>query len=363
MGVSIGLVGCGAFGSHFMKLYRDHPDVDRFALCDIDPDKLAKKAAEHQVTETYDSLDAICGSDLDALVLITQPWLHAPQAIQAMEAGKHVYTAVPAAMTLEDCDALVAAARRTGQLYMNGETSYFRKECVWARQQAAEGKFGDLVLVEAEYLHDLDHGLRKVAEWRWGKDWGPDKTGGVPMNYPSHSMCFAVSIPRQHAVSVSCLGYSMAGDDWFRKDTRSGNTQSNQTALFELSGGATARICEFRRVGHPGAERVTRIYGTEGSYESGIGGSRWCTKSGSEPVDPPADFEPLPEALAADKGGHGGSHAYLTHEFVQSVKDVRQPRINVWEAVRYCAPGLVAHQSAMRGGERLAVPDWGDCPA
>lgn len=73
--------------------------------------------------------------------------------------------------------------------------------------------------------------------------------------------------------------------------------------------------------------------------------------------------EPLPEALAANLGGHGGSHAYLANEFVDSVNNGRQPRINVWEAVRYVAPGLVAHQSAMRDGERLEIPDWGDAPA
>lgn len=362
MSVSIGFVGCGAFGRSFIKLYQDHPEVSRLALCDLDADRLAAAARKFGVAETYDSLDAICRSDLDALVIITQHWMHAPQAIQAMEAGKHVYTAVPAAWTLEECDALVKAVERTGQLYMNGETSYFRKECAWARQQHEAGQFGDIVLIEAEYLHDLDHGLREVAMRRHGANFSMRKTGGAPMHYPSHSMCFAVSIPGQHAVSVSCLGYSMPGDDWWRADTESGNTMSNQTALFEMSGGAMARICEFRRIGHPGAERVTRIYGTEGSFESGVAGHRWCTKQGCEPVDPPTDFEPLPPALAADKGGHGGSHAYLVNEFVQAVAALRQPRINVWEAVRYCAPGLVAHQSALRGGERLAVPDWGDGP-
>jgi hypothetical protein len=47
---------------------------------------------------------------------------------------------------------------------------------------------------------------------------------------------------------------------------------------------------------------------------------------------------------------------------VTSVAEDRQPAINVWEAVRYMAPGVMAHKSALAGGEVLEVPDWGDPP-
>ena len=61
--------------------------------------------------------------------------------------------------------------------------------------------------------------------------------------------------------------------------------------------------------------------------------------------------------------GHGGSHPYLVHEFVDAVAAARQPVINVWEAARYMAMGVMAHKSALKDGERLNVPDWGDAPA
>ena len=61
--------------------------------------------------------------------------------------------------------------------------------------------------------------------------------------------------------------------------------------------------------------------------------------------------------------GHGGSHPYLVHEFVDAVANHRQPLTNIWEAARYMAMGVTAHQSALQGGERLPVPDWGDAPA
>ncbi|MCC7490804.1 MAG: Gfo/Idh/MocA family oxidoreductase [Fimbriimonadaceae bacterium] len=363
MGIRLGVVGCGAFGSSFIGLFKKHPAVSRLALCDLSPDLLRRRAEQHQVSETYDSLDAICASDLDALAIITQHWMHAPQAIQALAAGKHVYTAVPAAWTLEECDLLVDAVRRSGLVYMNGETTWFRAEADYLRRRHAAGDFGRLISLDAEYLHDVDHGLREVAQRRFGPGWTLHHSGGVPMHYPSHSLAFPISITNSRVTHVSCHGFVLPGDDWFRADTATGNVISSETALCELACGANAVIREYRRVGHPGAERITRVLGTEASYEEAGGTRLWCSKQGCQPVSIPADFEPLPAALAADKGGHGGSHAYLVHEFVECVRTGRLPRPNIWQAVRCCAPGHVAHESALRDGERLPVPDWGDPPA
>ena len=83
---------------------------------------------------------------------------------------------------------------------------------------------------------------------------------------------------------------------------------------------------------------------------------------GWELVDPTIAPDPLPEPLASDLGGHGGSHAYIVHEFVLACDEGRLPAVNVWEAVKYFASGVVAHQSAMRDGELLKIPDWGDPP-
>jgi len=362
LGISLGLVGVGMFGQAFIDLFKNHPDVERFALCDLKKDRLKHFAEKHGVSETYHSLDEICRSDIEALAIITQPWLHARQAIQAMKSGKHVYTAVPAAKSLEECDALVKTVKQTGMIYMNGETSYFRPENAFCRKKAEDGAFGEFVHCRAEYFHDLSHGLYEVAKNRWGDKWGRDKTGAAPMSYPTHSVCFPVSIMKAHMTEVSAQGFIYPNDDWFRKDTIHKNVFSNETALFKMSNGATALISEFRRIGHPGCERASGVYGTEGSFEHNLAGAVWADKNGKHIVQPTKHHEWLPEPLASNLGGHGGAHAYLVHEFVDSVNRHRLPRINIWEAVRYCAPGLVAHQSALQGGRLLKVPDWGDPP-
>jgi len=359
MNISIGMVGLGAFGPSFVGLFKQHPQVSRVALCDLDPDKLSKWSKHFGISETYSSLDEILKTDIDALVIITQHWMHAPQAIKAMKAGKHVYTAVPAAYNLEQCDELVNTVKQTGQIYMNGETSFFYPSVAFCRKKAAEGAFGKFVFCEGEYFHDLSHGLVEVYQHRYGKDWW-HHTGEPPSWYITHSTSGIISVTGSRMVDVSARGYyDTEPDNWWRKDTATGNLFSNEVSTFRMSNGAIARVCEFRRIGHPGTVRF-RFFGTEGSFEADVSGHRWCHKNGWEQVEPTMYHEPLPEPLPSNLGGHSGSHAYLVHEFVDSIVNERQPRLNVWQAVRYCAPGLVAHQSALKDGETLKIPDWGD---
>ncbi|MFP4056732.1 MAG: Gfo/Idh/MocA family protein [Candidatus Brocadiia bacterium] len=382
MGISVGIVGVGQFGTGFVRLFRDHPLVDRVALCDLEASRLSAAARRFGIEETYRDLEAICRSDLRAIALFTQPWLHAPQAVQALEAGKHVYSAVPVVSLpdgeacLEWCDRLVAACHRTGMHYMMGETSYYRPQAVYCRRRAAEGAFGRFVLAEGQYFHDVDDpgcSLREVARRRWGGQWDRSKSGGIPMHYPTHSIGGFLSAMGTRLTQVSARGFVLPGDDWFREDTESGNLFSNETALFRCANGAAARVCEYRRIGHPGRESF-QLFGTEASFVDDHGGCRWMTRQGDAPLSIEEMREPLPpEVFAAWRrgarsdaevyGGHGGSHAYLVHEFVDAVASDRRPAISAWEAARYFVPGVVAHQSALRDGELLDIPDWGEPPA
>ena len=101
MGIRVGMVGVGAFAQPFIPLFLAHPLVDEVAFCDLDETRLEEVAAKFGVKRTYPSLDALCESDLDAAVIITQNWLHGPQAVQALRAGKHVYSAVPTGITVD----------------------------------------------------------------------------------------------------------------------------------------------------------------------------------------------------------------------------------------------------------------------
>ncbi len=387
MGISLGLVGLGAFGSGFADLFHRHPLVDKIALCDRDPNRIAEFANrddwQTKLSGTYGSLDEICKSDVDALVVITQHSLHAPQCVQAMESGKHVYSAVPV-ITVPDgeeiltwCDRLVRTCERTGLHYMLGETTYFRPETAYCRRQAEVDAFGGFVYSEGEYYHDVDSPtctLRDVRAHRIegdaGREWLETEQKYInrgskmsPMFYPSHSTSGPMSVMDAHAVKVSAWGYKDQTNDPFFADA----AFSYETALFQMSNGATMRICEHRQIGLPGRETF-RIYGTLGGFESGS----WVDKNGSYPKSIDEMRDPLPvevsNAFAGDSGstefygGHGGSHAFLAYEFVDAIAKERKPAISVWDAARYTAAGVAAHMSALKDGETVALPDWGDGP-
>lgn len=414
MGISIGLVGLGSFGSCFAPLFKNHPLVSRIGLCDREPALLAKFANDPfyrdklDPRDCYDSLDAICRADFDALAIITQPWLHAPQCIQAMESGKDVYSAVPIIWIPDDdeildwCDKLVATVRRTGQRYMLGETTFYHPQSMYCRRKAREGAFGDFVYAEGEYLHDVDGwcNLRQVQHARTtsasGKEWLPARDRylrrGVrtgPMHYPTHSTSGPVSVMGAHAVTVNAHGSRNRTSDPFFEEY----AFSNEMALFRMSNGAAVRILEMRETpGLVGTDsEAFRIFGTRGAFSE----NRWFQTDRPSFPNPdmtklpkptcvtltPAEMFDLlpPEVQLAFKQvkhrdldeskllsidftpeGHGGSHPYLVHEFVSAVAARRQPAINVWEAVRYMAMGVAAHQSALQDGATVKVADWGD---
>ncbi len=417
MGISIGLVGLGSFGSTFAPLFKNHPLVDRVGLCDTEPEKVARFAEDpffgdkFDPRDAYASLDEICKADFDALVIITQPWLHAPQCIQAMESGKHVYSAVPIISIPDDdeildwCDKLVATVKRTGMHYMLGETTYYHPQAMFCRHKAQEGAFGDFVYAEGEYMHDVDSGcnLRQVSASRAsskpGREWKQISQAyydrgvlGGPMHYPTHSTSGPVCVMNAHAIRVNAYGYANRERDPFFD----GYAFSNEMALFKMSNGAAVRIMEAREtpgiIGNDG--ETFRVFGTRGSFSE----NRWFSierpdfsrlDMGNLPkprtlhLEHGEMFDPLPpdvefafkQVMHRDKDegellsmdfqpqGHGGSHPYLVHEFVDAVAHARIPSINIWEAARYMAMGVAAHQSSLKDGETVMVPDWGDAPA
>jgi len=385
MSVSIGIVGAGGgFAQSFLPLFKAHPLVTRLAFADVDPGRLRDVAAKYEVVETYPSLDALCDTDLDALFIITQPWLHAPQAMQALRAGKHVYSAVPTGVSVEEIAQLVRTVNESGRIYMLGETSYYYPSAIYCRERHAKGDFGHLVYAEAEYFHDWDHGLYPIAKRRGGEQW-LRHAGKPPMFYPTHSVGFVVSVTGARMTHVSGHGVVDHVDDgiYVAEANEYRNVFSNETALFKMSDGSSTRINEFRRIGHPGAVRMS-LFGTQGSFEQSVAGTSWLTKD-RKATESLTDLlaasgvttengtyaglscvhavSRLPKEFAGQASGHAGSHQFLVEDFVQACATGVHPPIDVWQAARYCVPGLIAHQSAVQGGALLEIPDFGERPA
>ncbi|GAA3753982.1 Gfo/Idh/MocA family oxidoreductase [Microbacterium kribbense] len=397
MGFSLGIIGAGQFAQQFAPLFRHHPSIADVYVTDVIPARADALVAAHGLTGTFASTEAMLASDVDAIAIFTQRWTHAPLAIAALRAGKHVYCTVPMGIATDELADVIATVMASGLTYMMGETSYYNPATVFARAKVAAGEFGRIFYAEGDYVHDMDLGFYDAYKYSGGENWKATASY-PPMLYPTHSIGGVLGAWRTHAVAVSCNGVvDDRGDGVFdRTVSQFDNDLSNATALFEMAGGGSMRTNEFRRVGYPSYLRESRYryFGTEGSFEEGATTAFWQTRDGVEDVsdlvathatmsvDDPAlaqispalraafvsgyarvhDTSRIPPELRALPTGHEGSHHFLVDDFATAVQTGTTPPMNAWMAARCTLPGIIAHESARRDGERLAIPDLGDAP-
>ncbi|NEC34123.1 Gfo/Idh/MocA family protein [Streptomyces rubrogriseus] len=398
MTFSIGIVGAGQFSGQFARLFRAHPGVRDVYVTDLLPERAVRLAADEGLAGTFPDYEAMLESRaVDAVAIFTQRWTHGPLVLQGLGAGKHVYSAVPMAISAQEIADIIDAVGATGLTYMMGETSQYHPATVHARNKIAEGAFGRLFYAEGDYVHDMDLGFYDAYRYSGGEDWKATASY-PPLLYPTHSVGGVLGAWRTHAVSVSAIGVvDERGDGVFdRSVSRFDNDVSNATALFEVAGGGSFRTNEFRRVGYPSHIRESRFrfFGTEASMEQLATVALWQDKAGvadigellepkptTSPDDPSLrhiapelraaftsgsapvhDRARLPRAYDRMHNGHEGSHHFLADDFVTAVNSRTLPPVNAWVAARYTLPGIVAHDSARQGGVRLEIPDFGDAP-
>jgi predicted dehydrogenase len=124
---SIGSVGAGQFAGQFTELFHKHPAVSAVHVTDLIPERATELVQLQDLAGTFGSFEDLLASDVDAVAIFTQRWTHGPLVLKALEAGKHVYSAVPMAITADEIGAIIEAVRRTGLTYMMGETSSTRE--------------------------------------------------------------------------------------------------------------------------------------------------------------------------------------------------------------------------------------------
>jgi predicted dehydrogenase len=369
--VNIGVVG-GGFGSSFQ--WHLDPGCSVAAVCDIRPDRLQRLSEVYRCNSTYKDFRAMLKHPgLDAVAVFTPAPLHAWMAVTAMNEGKHVISAVPAAMTEEELADILQAVKKTGMKYMMAETSYYRPEVITCRDWAKQGKFGTIFYSEAEYHHEgllpLMYDDRGFPTWRYGFP---------PMHYPTHSTGLVIPVINERLVEVTAYGWGDGHE--ILKTNQYKNPFWNTTGLFKTSGGHASRISVFWHIAAGGTERGL-FYGDRMSYvmarpEGSPNTVFEIAKDGKTVIDAngypegkverkaftePDHFEGLPATMRV-KSGHGNSHSFLTHEFISAIQENRHPAVNIWEAIAYTLPGIVAHQSALKGGVAMKIKDYGKAP-
>ncbi|WP_226759049.1 Gfo/Idh/MocA family protein, partial [Arthrobacter sp. SO3] len=187
MTFSIGVVGVGQFGGHFAHLFKLHPGVSQVFAVDERPERAEAARGQWALDGTMASFEDLLASDVDAVAIFTQRWTHGPLVLQALRAGKHVYSAVPMAITEEEIARIIETVRETGLVYAMGETSYYNPATVYVRDQHAAGSFGRIFYAEGDYVHDMDLGFYEAYQYSGGERW-KETASYPPMLYPTHAI-------------------------------------------------------------------------------------------------------------------------------------------------------------------------------
>lgn len=404
--IRIAIIGCGRFSPFFVPLFKAHPSVEKVYVCDLIRER-AEAFSERFGVEIIDSFEEALYTDkVNCVAIFTQRFKHGPMVIEALKAGKHVYSAVPCSVSMDDICEIEKLVRSTRLTYSMGETGFYRGAAIFCREEYAKGSFGKFAYGEAQYNHDIRN-MEGSFRSSGGEEWR--KYAGIPpMFYPTHSTSMVLSaMPGVYAKKVAALGFagSVRTDIYGTEDQNLyDNPFSNTAMLLELSNGGIARISENRCIGWRAPETyISQFFGDQGGYEFSVARHSMATWREDDPhavtmrdvtkllqpeevyqsitedyeaaIQQIADgvgfvqscpvqpVERLPKEFSGMPNGHNGTHQFLVDDFCRAYDTGKLSPTNIWQVARWNIPGLTAHQSALQGGKMLDVIDLGDPPA
>lgn len=333
------------------------------AICDKWEEGLAiqKEKYKDLPITWYNNFDDFIQHDMDAVVLANYANEHAPFAIRAMKAGKHVFSEVLPVQTMKEAVELVETVEATGMTYAYGENYCYMPAPYEIRRLYREGKLGEFEYGEGEYIHNCETIWPQIAygdpnHWR---------NYMYATYYCTHSLGPIIHITGLRPVSVT--GFE------------GGMTARNRRA------GCLAGQYGIEMVTLENGGVVKSIHG--GLYKNSIWytvyGSKGRAESAREDVEM-GDIRHLHVNVDADDGaydqtiresyrparehdetaapfGHGGSDFYAMWHFVEKLRgNPDADIIDIYEALDMFLPGMFAYRSVLAGGSPMAIPDLRD---
>lgn len=151
--VKIGIIGTGGISESHIQAYRKNPNVELYAFCDINPERLEEMGKKYQIDRLYtDCHDMLALSELDAVSVCTWNSAHAPCTIAALKAGKHVLCEKPMAVNAQEAEEMKKAADENGKLLMIGFVRRYGNDSKILQDFIKEDFFGDFYYAKASYL-------------------------------------------------------------------------------------------------------------------------------------------------------------------------------------------------------------------
>ncbi|MEO8885801.1 MAG: Gfo/Idh/MocA family oxidoreductase [Mucilaginibacter sp.] len=366
--INIAIVGLG-FGAEFIPIYQRHKQANMYAICQRDQKKLHEVGDAFGIENRYTNFDELLlDPEVDAVHINTPIQNHAEQSIKALRAGKHVACTVPMATTVEECRQIVEAVHETGLTYMMMETVVYSREFLFVKELYEKGELGKLQFLRASHQQEMAG---------WPGYW----EGLPPMHYATHCVGPVVALAGADAEYVSCCGSGTIDENLISKYGSPFAIESCHIKFknSDLAAEVTRSLFNTARQYRESFD----VYGSKRSFEWTLvehEPSVIHTGETPEKVTIPDYAHLLPAEIQsfttggvydADSNqhlsfiqgsGHGGSHPHLVNEFISALAQHRQPFPNARQSANITCVGILAHESAMKGGEKLTLPSftWSD---
>lgn len=367
--MNIAIIGLG-FGAEFIPIYQRHPYSNMYAICQRNEENLNKTGDAFGIEKRYTDFDELLKDpDIDAVHINTPIPDHAAQSLKALKAGKHVACTVPMATTVGECKQIVEAVKETGLTYMMMETVVYAREFLFMKELYEKGDMGKIQFLKASHQQDMDG---------WPNYW----PGLPPMFYATHCVGPVLGLTRSEAEYVSCFGSGTIREELHGYYNSPYAIESTHIKFrnSDLSAHVYRSLFDTARQYRESFE----VYGTKKSVEWPlIEGHPLVvhTAKRPEPEIPEEMRSPdyahlLPESIQrfttggvydtdehqhlsfTQGAGHGGSHPHLVHEFLSALVEKREPFPNARQSANITCVGILAHESAKKGGELIRLPEF-----
>ncbi|MBN2559259.1 MAG: Gfo/Idh/MocA family oxidoreductase, partial [Clostridia bacterium] len=362
--VKIGVFGARR-GLNFARSASDGmtPGLELSCICDFSTEKLEKAAKDFNV-DLYDDFDKMLGSGIDAVVLANYFHEHAPYAIRAMRAGKHVMSETMPAATMAEAVLLCEAVEETGMTYMFAENYPFTKIGIALKKEFDSGIIGRALYGEGEYIHPIE-----ASEFNKISPGGNHWRNWIPSTYYStHALAPLMYFTGAKPVRVSAFSVaepSLAAGTPRRNDPLA-------ILMCTMDDGSLFRTTGWINAG--GHSSWCRLLGTRGTleaprqYDGGYFGNGMLhiMLNELEPQDGRPFFSSYrPEWPAdsrdAEKTGHGGADYFMNKMFLEAITSGKSPEyFDVYDGAAMSAVAILGWKSALANGAPYDIPDFRD---
>jgi len=355
--VKIGVMGVGR-GTSMINYCARVDNAELVAICDKWEEGLEVQKKNHPDLDIayYTDFDSFIQHDMDAVVLANYANEHAPFAIRAMKAGKHVFSEVLPVQTLKEAVELIEAVEETGMIYAYGENYCYMPAPNEMRKLYQEGKIGEFEYGECEYVHNCEpiwHAITQGDPNHW-------RNNMYSTFYCTHSLGPIIHMTGLRPVSV--VGFEGAN---YERGIRAGSkggpfgiemvTLENGGIIKSLHGGLYKDSIWYSVYGSKGRMESAREDANQGAVSRIYVN---CDAFSGEYMSPPVEtYLPEQTELAA-QFGHGGSDFYSMYNFVERINgNVEANTIDVYEAIDMFLPGIFAYRSILKGGIPMEIPN------